>query len=85
VLRGARAALGGRPDLLIEVHVGCGLEEFGGSVDALLALVPREGYDLFVAAGVRDGVAVDAGEFHPYRPGDAVLAHRFFLAAVGRA
>jgi FkbM family methyltransferase len=84
VVRGARATLAARPDLMIEVHVGCGLEDFGESVESLLALIPIDAYDLFVAPGVRDGIAIDAGEFHPYQAGDPAMTARFFLAALAR-
>lgn len=48
-LRGASDTLARhRPDLFIEVHTGCGLEQFGGSVREVLAAVP-DGYDLYVA------------------------------------
>ena len=81
VLRGAKAALSGFPDLMIEVHVGCGLEDFGESVRSLLALIP-DGYDLHIASGFRDGLGTDPEEFAPFTPGDPRTAHRFFLTAI---
>jgi FkbM family methyltransferase len=46
-LRGAKATLDTRPDVFTEVHVGYGLEEFGGSVDELLGFFPEQDYDLY--------------------------------------
>jgi FkbM family methyltransferase len=46
-LRGAKATLDTRPDVFIEVHVGYGLEEFGGSLDELLGFFPERDYDLY--------------------------------------
>jgi FkbM family methyltransferase len=49
VLRGGSAAMARRPDCFIEVHVGVGLEMFGGSVESLLAFFPVADYDLYVS------------------------------------
>lgn len=81
-LRGARRTLASAPDLLIEVHAECGLEELGGSVEKLLASIPSDVYDLFFAPGTRDGVAYEAGEFVPWRLDLPGTRSRFFLAAI---
>lgn len=48
-LRGAHDTLARhRPDLFVEVHAGCGLEQFGGSVREVVSAIP-DGYDLYVA------------------------------------
>jgi len=83
-LRGAVQTLATRPDLLIEVHAGCGLEELAGSVRELLESIPSASYDLSIATGFRDGVACEAGEFRPFRPDDPATGARFFLAAIGK-
>ncbi len=44
---GAKATLDLRPDVFVEVHVGHGLEDFGGSVEELLAFLPEQDYDLY--------------------------------------
>jgi FkbM family methyltransferase len=46
-LQGAPATLATRPDVFTEVHVGYGLEEFGGSVDELLSFFPEQDYELY--------------------------------------
>lgn len=43
VLRGSRRSLEIGPDCFVEVHVGCGLEKFGGTVEMLMSCFP-EGY-----------------------------------------
>jgi FkbM family methyltransferase len=71
-LRGAVQTLKSRPDCFVEVHVGCGLEKFGGSVESLVSLL--SGYELMMAPG--------HGEFTPFQPGSPILNHRFFLVAL---
>lgn len=44
VLRGGRRSLERGPDCFVEVHIGCGLEKFGGTVEMLLNCFP-EGYE----------------------------------------
>ena len=44
VLKGSRRSLGTGPDCFVEVHVGCGLEKFGGTVEMLMSCFP-EGYE----------------------------------------
>jgi FkbM family methyltransferase len=77
-LRGARETLARRPDAFVEVHVGFGLETFGGSVAEVLDHFPESHYDRFIAPDVPDRT------FVPYRPDSPLLGQRFFLVAVGR-
>lgn len=83
-LRGAQGLLASQtpPDLLIEVHAGCGLEELGGTVEDVLRLIPSGKYQLFLANGACESVACDAGEFRPFRPDDPAIRARFFLGAL---
>lgn len=48
-LRAAQTTLATRPDVFIEVHVGAGLEDFGGSVDELVDFFPERDYELFAS------------------------------------
>jgi FkbM family methyltransferase len=73
VLRGAQTVLGTRPDLFIEVHVGRGLESFGGSLGDVLGYLPAAS-EVYVADP-------DRGEFVPMASGGNVLESRFFLVA----
>lgn len=72
VLRGAHRTLASSPDCFVEVHVGAGLEKFGGSVERVLGLFPA-GYQFFVAP--------PEATFVPLRKGAPVLSSRFFLIA----
>lgn len=72
-LKGATHTLQSRPDCFIEVHVGCGLEKFGGSVQSLLSLLPD--YELLIS------VPDNKGDFQPFVPDSPILNDRFFLAA----
>ena len=47
VLAGATKTLTHAPDLYIEVHAGCGLEDFGGDVEKVLSLLPPDAYELY--------------------------------------
>jgi FkbM family methyltransferase len=44
VLKGSRRSLEAGPDCFVEVHVGCGLERFGGTVERLMSCFPK-GYE----------------------------------------
>jgi FkbM family methyltransferase len=83
-LRGMRQVFESRPDVLIEVHVGCGLEEAGESVGSLLAAFPPEAYAFSIAPGFKDGAACDCLDFEQYTPDSPILKNRFFLAAIPR-
>jgi Methyltransferase FkbM domain len=49
-LKGASETLGKPCDAFIEVHAGCGLERFGGSIQRLLEFFPADRYELFYSA-----------------------------------
>jgi FkbM family methyltransferase len=72
VLRGAQKVLASRPDCFVEVHVGAGLEKYGGSVERLLSLFPS-GYQFFAAGPVKP--------FAPFQEGSTLTEERFFLVA----
>ncbi len=74
LLRGALKTLAAKPDCFIEVHVGAGLEKFGGSVKQLLSFFPPQ---------YRFLVAPPEGAFTPLCEDSAVLKERFFLVAIG--
>ncbi len=75
-LRGAKRTLETHPDCFIEMHVGIGLEAFGGSVSAVVAALGSN-YDLYMSNDAAPApVALD--ESH------AMLRARFFLTAIAR-
>jgi FkbM family methyltransferase len=78
VLAGARAALAADPpaDWFVEVHVGCGLEASGGSVDELLACFSPERYALHMSDGTQYGAFVPFDRHHP------MTRSRFYLVAL---
>ena len=77
-LRGAAATLATRPDVFIEVHVGYGLEEFGGSVEELLGFFPEGDYDLYGSNEIDRYPKPFVGE------GRAVASDRFYLTAIAK-
>ncbi len=74
VLRGATVVRRSRPDMYVEIHRYCGLEDFGGSVKEVLSYIDRH-YTLFVA---RDELAdfIEVGHDGPFPD------KRFFLIAL---
>jgi FkbM family methyltransferase len=75
-LRGASKTLETHPDCFIEMHVGVGLEQFGGSVRQVTdALGP--GYDLFMSNEI-------APTLVPFQDGHSMTQSRFFLTAIAR-
>lgn len=74
VLRGGSETMASKPDCFIEIHVGCGLENEGGSVAEALSYFPAQEWNLQIASD-------DAREFVPFAPGHPLLAQRFFLIA----
>lgn len=60
-------------DWYIEVHVGCGLESFGGSAARIVDLFRSAGYSLYCQTDVRYQ--------HPFVPLKEVPEGRFFLIA----
>jgi FkbM family methyltransferase len=79
VLMGAqRIGERARPDFMVEVHSGCGLEEAGGAVDRVLSWFSERAYELFVREG-DESVA----PFRPLADEAPLPTGRFFL--VGRS
>jgi FkbM family methyltransferase len=75
VLRGAAETLARyRPDCFFEMHVGCGLEKFGGSVESITESLAALGYQLWM-----NGPEMDA--FVPFSTGSPLVKTRFFLVA----
>jgi FkbM family methyltransferase len=78
VVAGARDTLASAAaTFLIEVHVGCGLEGSGGSVEELLSFFPTADYAI-AAAPATDGRSY---AFSPHHQRPEVLRERFFLLA----
>lgn len=76
VLRGAADTLARfRPDCFVEMHVGCGLEKFGGSVKSIAATLHGLGYRLWMSSP-------EAGAFIPFSDDSPLVASRFFLIAI---
>ncbi|HTV54021.1 MAG TPA: FkbM family methyltransferase [Terriglobia bacterium] len=76
-LAGARMMLQQKTDWFVEVHVGHGLESFGGSAERVLRFFPRDAYKLYVAAAGESG-------FVPLESADFRLRDRFYLVALHR-
>jgi len=77
VLKGASSTLSSNPDCFVEVHTGCGLEKYGGSVCAVLSFFPRERFRLLVNAREKD-------QFRALEELSVILTERFFLIATGQ-
>ena len=75
VLRGAKEVLKTKPDCFIEVHVGHGLEKFGGSVADVVSFFSEEHYNLFMANEIHR-------EFVPFAASSLLVSDRFFLVAL---
>jgi Methyltransferase FkbM domain len=75
VLQGARETLSGKPDCFVEVHVGKGLEKFGGSVDQVVGYFPSGDYELLVSRP-------HGGGFCSLEQGSDILEERFLLLAL---
>jgi hypothetical protein len=60
VLAGAVKTVKHSLDFYIEVHAGCGLETFGGTVDKLLTLLPAERYEL---SAIRPSSSLGAADY----------------------
>lgn len=79
VLAGASGTLrNSRPDCFVEIHIGAGLEQFGGTIGGILAHFPVDQYEVFV----RD--AEDRAEFVPVSADVATRTQRLFLVALAR-
>lgn len=82
VLDGGTATLhSARPDVFVEVHAACGLEQNGGSVEHVVASFPESNYELF-AAPAREHF--ESYRFEPFDPAQGVPKERFFLIAIAR-
>jgi len=73
-LAGAASVLASRPDVFVELHVGCGLEALGGSVIQVLSHFPEGTYTLWIRAE-------NDQAFQPFRPNHPLLQDRCFLVA----
>lgn len=79
VLRGATDTLSRyRPDCFVEMHIGCGLEKFGGSVKSITGTLEDLGYHLWMS-----GPELDT--FVPFSADSALVESRFFLMAIAAA
>jgi FkbM family methyltransferase len=76
VLAGAQKTLAARPDCFIEVHVGCGLESYGGSVEQLVGYFPHDRFRLLEADP-------ENAVFSPFGTSPVITRGRFYLAAIG--
>ncbi|PWT99362.1 MAG: hypothetical protein C5B51_27370 [Terriglobia bacterium] len=77
-LRGAAKTLSYKPDCFVEIHVGAGLEDFGGTVPELLEFFPEAHYTLFTAKP-------DGSAFVPLARGGVAVRERCFLVALGKS
>lgn len=76
VLNGAAETLArNHPDCFVEMHVGWGLEKFGGSVKSIVDLFFKLGYQLWMSAP-------EPANFVPFSEHSPILAKRFFLIAI---
>jgi len=79
VLRGAADTLSRyRPDCFFEMHVGCGLEKFGGSVKSITDSLHGLGYHLWMSSPELD-------TFIPFSERSPLVEARFFLIATTTA
>jgi FkbM family methyltransferase len=63
-----------RPDCFFEMHVGCGLEKFGGAVKSITAPLEKLGYRLWMSTPELD-------TFVPFSESSPLVEARFFLIA----
>jgi FkbM family methyltransferase len=78
VLRGATQTLQTPTDWFVEMHVGCGLEKFGESVQSIIGYFPRDRFDLLMAADTDS-------QPRPFKPDEQLTRGRFYLFAIGRS
>ena len=67
-----------RPDCFFEMHVGCGLEKFGGSVKSITDSLHGLGYHLWMSSPQLDA-------FIPFSERSPLVEARFFLIATTTA
>ena len=77
VLRGAHETLSSAPDLFVEVHTRCGLEDYGGSCRELYEVLSSYRYVLFAAPG-------DTSNFVEIHSPDQFPEKRFYLVATSK-
>jgi FkbM family methyltransferase len=77
-LRAAAATLATRPDVFIEVHIGVGLEAFGGSVEELVGFFPERDYELFASNEIDRYPKPFVGERRE------LASDRFYLTAIAK-
>jgi FkbM family methyltransferase len=77
-LAGASNTLLTKPDVFVEVHLGAGLEKFGGSVEQVLNFFSRSDYTLYFNEE-------EGQEFRRFDSPDELPKHRFFLFAIANA
>lgn len=75
ILAGAQRVLASKAAFAVEVHVGCGLEKLGGSVDRLFAFFPSNRYAVL-------GRSEADETFRPVTEDDPLTRDRFFLLAL---
>ena len=75
-LKGAKQTLQKPTDWCIEVHTGCGLEEFGGSLAKVTEFFPSDRFELFMAKDY------GMGSVAPLDLGDPLTKSRFHLIAI---
>jgi FkbM family methyltransferase len=76
-LEGASKTLATRPDAFVEVHLGAGLEKFGGSTERVLSYFPDSEFDVYFNEE-------NGPEFRRMENPDKLPKHRFYLIALGR-
>jgi FkbM family methyltransferase len=75
VIRGAADTLSRyHPDCFFEMHVGCGLEKFGGSVKSMTDSLSSLGYHLWMSGAGHEN-------FIPFSERSPLIESRFFLIA----
>ena len=77
-LEGASNTLATRPDAFVEVHLGAGLESFGGSVERVLSFFPVSDYYFYFNEE-------DGPEFRRMEHPNELPKQRFFLVALAYA
>jgi FkbM family methyltransferase len=80
LLRGGQSVLEGRPDWLVEVHVGCGLERLGSSAAEVISFFSPAEYELLIADPARGGDE----SFVEYRGNQVFTQSRFHLLCLAR-
>ncbi len=75
-LEGAKETLSHGPDVFVEVHIGVGLEKFGGSADGIISYFPEAKYELYVIDNQTRDRAVAIHDASP-----ATFQSRFYLLA----